>query len=123
MQMADRFDEMKLSGFKLSYASERILRLIGEQLHFQFVPYGVDTGDHHIILVEAEKMYQLTDYDIEVLRQLPNVVLIYMGQHHDHWLWSEKINAIGVLSLPLTVEKVRKLLNTLMNKMNAPQKQ
>ncbi|MBS7527366.1 hypothetical protein KHM83_11805 [Fusibacter paucivorans] len=122
MQMADRFDEMTLSGYKLSYASERILRLIGEQLHFEFVPYSVDSGEHHLILVEAEKMYQLADAEIEMLKQLPNVVLIYMGQHHDHWLWSEKINAVGILSLPLTVEKVRKLLNTLMNTLNTSQK-
>jgi hypothetical protein len=122
VQMADRFDQMTLSGYKLSYASERILRLIGEQLHFEFVPYSVDTGERHIVLVEAEKMYQFTEGELEILKMLPHVVLIYMGQHHDHWLWSERINADGALALPLSVEKVRKLLNTLMHKFNEAEK-
>ena len=103
-QMIDRFDGINIALFKLNFASERLINIIGDQLHFNLIPFDSTDCEAHIVIVEADGVLSMTKEDLSRLKTYKNVILLYQPNQHNRFQIADTVNAKVMIVLPLNTE-------------------
>lgn len=103
-------NHLKLAYYKLSYGTEKILKILSDQLEVQLDAYEANQKVD-LVFVEATSVDKFSEESNSILRNSGNIVLLYEPDHRDYMASANLVNAKGLIQLPLDLDKIKKVLS------------